>query len=231
MIFYDGPENDYGIYSRIQTLIQRQSIIKAGKGKKHIDFLKDDDSNLINRKVSSKKHNTKKYNSRQSNINKGLTMDDINELEEELDIEESHERNGKRFFIKQINGSDFINSEEKKKNTKQIDSESGLDRLNLSDYKNYDKKLSSNLYISLSRKISSVKRTLTKKKKKTIKDNNEEYIEQLHQIIKTQKRRIKELEKDENYDLIGFRKKLVNKIHFLSDKYVNLETVINDILN
>jgi hypothetical protein len=231
MIFYDGPENDYGIYSRIQTLIKRQSIVKAGTGKKHIDFLKDDDSNFINRKISSRKHNTRKYNSKQSNINKGLTMDDINELEEELDIDESNEKNGKRLFIKKINCSDFINDKKEKINKNDIDSDSGLDHLNLGDYKNYDKKLSSNLYISLSRKISSVKRTLTKKKKKTIKDNNEEYIEQLHQIIKTQKKRIKELEKDENYDLISFRKKLVNKIQFLSDKYVNLETVINDILN
>jgi predicted AlkP superfamily phosphohydrolase/phosphomutase len=68
---------------------------------------------------------------------------------------------------------------------------------------------------------------LTKKKKKTIKENNEEYIEHLHQIIRTQKKRIHQLEKDENYDLIGFRKKLVDKVGFLTDNYHNLEILIN----
>ena len=97
----------------------------------------------------------------------------------------------------------------------------------MNELRNYDKKLSSNLYISLSRKISSVKRTLTKKKKKTLQENQEEYIEHLHQIINTQRKRIKKLERDENND--EGRRKIIQKVGFLKENYKNLERLINDL--
>jgi hypothetical protein len=95
VIFYDGPENDYGIYSRYQTTMGKKSIIQTGKGKKHIDFFKEDDLYFKKGSQSSKKNNTRKYNSKHTNVNMGITMDNINELDEESDIEESCEKDGK----------------------------------------------------------------------------------------------------------------------------------------
>ena len=93
--FYDGPENDWGIYTRYQTIMAKRSSLKVNKGKKHIDFLKDDESFFKRRSNSSRKNNTRKYNSKHSHV-MGITMDNINELDEEAEIEESWEKESKK---------------------------------------------------------------------------------------------------------------------------------------
>lgn len=90
VLFYDGPENDYGIYTRNQTVADGKQKLRSGKGKKHINFLKEEESSLDQSFGSPGEHNnTRKYNSKQTNPNQGFTMDNINELDEDSFEEEA----------------------------------------------------------------------------------------------------------------------------------------------
>lgn len=204
-------------------MVQASHIVRAGKGRKHIDFLKEEeDSPDHSRKPPKRHNNTRKYNSKQSNLNMGFTMDNINELDEDSFQEDAAEKSlmnwdSKRSFSEQ---------------TQRETSESKGDMLNLSEFnKNYDKKLSSNLYISISRKISSLKQTLNKKKKNTLRENKKEYIEELQQIIGRQRKKIDILETYDKLEMIKSHQQLVKKVTNLTDKFILFEALIMDLLN
>lgn len=228
--FYDGPENDYGIYTRFPT-VKDKNIVRAGKGKKHINFLKEDEDEERSVNSSNKHNNTRKYNSKQSNLNLGFTMDNINELDEDSFLDEAGTQ-GKESTPNKANQSNWDPRYSFSENTNKETNESRGDLLNLSEYnKNYNKKLSSNLYISLSRKISSLKQTLSKKKKKTIKENKDEYIEQLHRLIRHQGRRIRKLEEGDMSIMPQVRQKVIDRVEHVTDKFHLLEFLILEMLD
>jgi len=96
IIFYDGPENDYGIYTRNATRQYRNSIETKGQGKKHINFLKEDENNFRRSNPRNVRYNTKKAISYHSYKNQESKMDHINELDEETNYEDDFEIKSKK---------------------------------------------------------------------------------------------------------------------------------------
>lgn len=112
-------------------------------------------------------------------------------------------------------------------NLNETNTDSKSESLLNSNFRHYDKKLSSHLFISLSRKISNVSRTIDKKKRSNKKENKEDYIDQLHSLIRTQNKKIKILEKGNNKNLDQIRCKLENKLIFLKTKFIQMEGLIS----
>lgn len=91
----DELDDNFGIYSRIQTLKNRKQI-SFGNGKRHMNFYQDDeDGNELSRKKRSKKSNTLVLGSMKGNMmdmtSKNQIMNDIQEEEERSSLEFSKE--------------------------------------------------------------------------------------------------------------------------------------------
>lgn len=94
--------------------------------------------------------------------------------------------------------------------------------------KTYNTKLSSKLFLSLSRKISRVKKSIKHKQNKRKENDQFAHIEELQNIIKHQRKRIKELEKNEDKNLISMRKLSINRIEILTDSISKMEKMITN---
>jgi hypothetical protein len=79
----------------------------------------------------------------------------------------------------------------------------------------FNKKRTSELILTLSRQISKVKKKLTKKKKIEKEKTKDEIIDELRKVIKTQRKKINELQNENNKNLLKMKEDVKWKLNYL----------------